>query len=196
MYDYIKGEVAELTPTTAVIEAAGVGYSINISLQTYSAIEKAAAAKLYVHYYVVREDAPVLYGFADRRERDLFRMLIGVSGVGGNTARMILSAFAPDELAGFIATDNAAALKSVKGLGLKTSQKIIVELRDKIGGQAWASTGERVVVPAGGVFEEALAALTMLGFPRAASEKVLREVAKADPAASVEDMVRASLKKL
>ncbi len=197
MYEYIKGEIAELTPAYAVVEAAGIGYLLIISLQTYSEIETKKAAVIYTHY-IVREDAQILYGFATKRERDVFRLLIGVSGVGGNTARMILSTYAPQELTNIIASENAALLKNVKGLGLKTAQKIIVELRDKIGIAAAFDRQGPDNTPQGnpGNYAEALAALTMLGFPKAASEKVLRTVMKENPAASVEDMVRMSLKNL
>ncbi len=133
MYEYINGPVAELTPTYAVLDAAGVGYYLNISLETYAALEGAQQAKLFVHY-VVREDAQVLYGFATRAERELFRLLIGVSGVGGNTARTILSTYSPADLQNIITTGNAVLLKNVKGLGLKTAQKIIVELSGKLTG--------------------------------------------------------------
>ncbi|MBQ5396306.1 MAG: Holliday junction branch migration protein RuvA, partial [Alistipes sp.] len=126
MYEYISGLVADLAPTYAVIDAGGVGYYVNISLQTYSAIEGEKSARLYVHF-VVREDAQLLYGFATKLERELFRHLISVSGVGGNTARMILSTYSTAELRNIIATENAVLLKNVKGLGLKTAQKIIVE---------------------------------------------------------------------
>ena len=133
MYDYISGPVAELTPAYAVVDAGGVGYFLNISLETYSAVEHAAQAKLFVHH-VVREDAQLLYGFATRVERELFRLLIGVSGVGGNTARTILSTYSPAELQNIISAGNAVLLKNVKGLGLKTAQKIIVELSGKLTG--------------------------------------------------------------
>ena len=127
MYEYISGRVAELAPTYAIIEAAGVGYYINISLNTYSEIEHEESVRLYVHF-VVREDQQQLFGFSTKVERELFRQLISVSGVGGNTARMILSTYSPRELQNIIATENAVLLKNVKGLGLKTAQKIIVEL--------------------------------------------------------------------
>ena len=198
MYEYIKGDIAELTPTYAVIEAAGVGYLLIISLQTYSEIETKKSATIYTHY-VVREDAQILYGFATKREREIFRLLIGVSGVGGNTARMILSTYSPQELTNIIASENATLLKNVKGLGLKTAQKIIVELRDKIG---MAGTAEPQVTTMNGIaanmeiYTEALAALTMLGFPKTTSEKALRNVMKANPNAAVEDIVRLSLKSL
>ena len=198
MYEYIKGEIAELTPTYAVIEAAGVGYLLIISLQTYSEIENKKSTTIYTHY-VVREDAQILYGFATKREREVFRLLIGVSGVGGNTARMILSTYSPQELTNIIACENATLLKNVKGLGLKTAQKIIVELRDKIGFAEtnWPQgTTDNTISGNMENYSEALAALTMLGFPKTASEKALRNVMKANPNASVEDIVRLSLKSL
>ena len=133
MYEYISGPVAEVAPAYAVIDAGGVGYYLHISLETFSAIEHTETARLYVHY-VVREDAQLLYGFATKTERELFRHLISVSGVGGNTARMILSTYSPRELQGIITSGNAVLLKNVKGLGLKTAQKIIVELSGKLTG--------------------------------------------------------------
>lgn len=194
MYEYIKGTVAELNPAMAVIEAGGVGYSIIISLQTYTSIGSAGEAKLYVHY-VVREDAQLLYGFFTKTERDIFRHLIAVSGVGGNTARMILSTFSPDEVASIIMTGQAEVLKSVKGLGLKTAQKIIVELRDKIGGIS-SSSSLPVSGAANPCYAEALSALTMLGFARSASEKTLSALCKENHSASVEDLIRMALKKM
>lgn len=195
MYEYIQGTVAELAPAYAVIDAAGVGYMLNISLQTYSEIEGAASAKLYTHY-IVREDAQLLYGFATKRERELFRLLISVSGVGGNTARMILSTYSTSELQNIISTGNAVLLKNVKGLGLKTAQKILVELNGKM---LDLSDVEQGVVAVGGgseVYDEALAALVMLGFAKAASEKTLRQIIKESPTISVEDAVRDALKRL
>ena len=196
MYEYIKGAVAEVAPAYAVIDAGGVGYYLHISLETYAAVEHAAEAKLYVHY-VVREDAQLLYGFSTKVEREVFRLLISVSGVGGNTARMILSTYSPHELQGIITSGNAVLLKNVKGLGLKTAQKIIVELSGKL-----AVLGADAAVDAplagadGGSFDEALAALVMLGFARAAAEKVLRAVMRELPRASVEELIRAALKRL
>ncbi len=192
MYDYISGPVAELTPAYAVVDAGGVGYFLNISLETYSAVEHAAQAKLFVHH-VVREDAQLLYGFATRVERELFRLLIGVSGVGGNTARTILSTYSPAELQNIISAGNAVLLKNVKGLGLKTAQKIIVELSGKLTG---LETGASAAVAGNERVEEALAALNMLGFSKAAAEKVLRSVLRANPAASTEELVRLALKEL
>ena len=197
MYEYIKGEIAELSPARVVIEAAGVGYDIAISLQPYTEIEHQTEAKIYTHY-VVREDAQLLYGFASKFERELFRQLLRVSGVGGNTARMILSTYSPDELRNIIATGNATLLKNVKGLGLKTAQKIIVELSGKV--IATTPYEERQLLGKvqdnNEIYDEALAALMMLGFTRTASDKALKAVLKQNPACSVEDAVRLSLKQL
>ncbi len=196
MYEYISGRVADLTPAYAVVEAGGVGYYLNISLQTFSEIERLPEAKLYVHF-AVREDAQVLYGFATREERELFRRLISVSGVGGNTARMVLSTYSPAELANIISSENAVLLKNVKGLGLKTAEKIIVELRDKMTGITAAGTATgKGVSEDDATHGEALAALSMLGFSRAASDKVVRAVMKDNPGMTVEDVIRHSLKRL
>ena len=194
MYEYISGTIAEVAPTYAVLDAGGVGYYLNISLETFSAIEHAERAKLYVHY-VVREDAQLLYGFSTRVERELFRLLIGVSGVGGNTARMILSTYSPRELQNIISTGNAVLLKNVKGLGLKTAQKIIVELTGQLTALG-AEADAAAPVADSGNSDEALAALVMLGFARTAAEKVLRGVLRETPSASVEELVRMSLKRL
>mgnify|MGYP003307382294 CR=1 FL=1 len=196
MYEYISGLVTELAPTYAVIDAGGVGYYINISLQTYSAIEGEKSARLYVHF-AVREDAQVLYGFATKLERELFRQLISVSGVGGNTARMILSTYSTSELRNIIATENAVLLKNVKGLGLKTAQKIIVELSGKMLELGVDVMDTMATAPVNSAaYDEALAALQMLGFQKAASEKVLKGMFKDNPAIAVEEAVRAALKHL
>lgn len=197
MYEYISGKVAEATPTYAVVEAAGVGYFINISLKTYADIEHAEEAKLYVHF-VVREDQQALFGFSTKLERELFRQLISVSGVGGNTARMILSTYSPRELQNIIATENAVLLKNVKGLGLKTAQKIIVELSGKMLelGASDMMVNTPTVKARPESFDEALAALAMLGFQKTASEKVLNNIFKNDPAISVEEAIRTALKSL
>lgn len=196
MYEYISGSLTELSPTYAVVEAAGVGYYINISLQTFSAIEGAESVRLYVHF-IVREDAQILYGFATRQERELFRLLISVSGVGGNTARMILSTYSTSELRNIISTANAVLLKNVKGLGLKTAQKIIVELSGKM---VDLGLEAKAVKSAGGidneVFNETVAALVMLGFQKGASEKVVKALLKEDPNIQVEDAVRLALRRM
>lgn len=197
MYEYISGRVDEATPTYAVIEAAGVGYFINISLNTFSDIEHKGEARLYVHF-IIREDQQSLFGFSTKIERELFRQLISVSGVGGNTARMILSTYSPKELQNIIATENAVLLKNVKGLGLKTAQKIIVELSGKM---LELGSSDLMLTPTqkgsrNEAFDEALAALAMLGFQKSASEKVLTAVFKESPTMAVEDAVRAALKRL
>lgn len=197
MYEYISGLVAELAPTYAVIDAGGVGYYINISLQTYAAIEGEKSARLYVHF-VVREDAQLLYGFASKVERELFRQLISVSGVGGNTARMILSTYSSDELRNIIATENAVLLKNVKGLGLKTAQKIIVELSGKMLDLGVVTEQQPMAVAEKGspIYDETMAALTMLGFQKAASEKVVKAIMHESPNISVEDAVRQALRRM
>ena len=197
MYEYISGLVTDLAPTYAVIEAAGVGYYINISLQTYASLEGEKSARLYVHF-AVREDAQVLYGFATKQERELFRLLISVSGVGGNTARMILSTYSTSELRTIIATENAVLLKNVKGLGLKTAQKIIVELSGKML-ELGVETSKSVVAPVSSnseIYDETMAALVMLGFQKTASEKVVKAILNETPTISVEEAVRQALRRL
>lgn len=203
MIEYIKGTLAELTPAMAVVEAAGVGYGLNISLNTYSAVQGKREVKLYVHEVLVtggRDDSFTLYGFATTQERELYRLLLTVSGVGANTARMILSSMTPNELCDTIATGNESLLKSVKGIGLKTAQRIIVDLRDKI-----ASTGVAQELPASGranvlvdnsVKEEAISALTMLGFSPAPTAKVVVGILKAQPDLPVEQVVKLALKQI
>lgn len=196
MYEYISGSLAELSPTYAVVEAAGVGYSINISLQTFSAIEGVENVRLYTHF-IVREDAQILYGFASRQERELFRMLISVSGVGGNTARMILSTYSTSELRNIISTGNAVLLKNVKGLGLKTAQKIIVELSGKMVDLGLEAKAVKTVGEADNeVLNETVAALVMLGFQKSASEKVVKSLLKDMPDIQVEEAVRQALRRL
>ena len=198
MIEYIQGDIAELTPATAVIDCHGVGYAASISLNTYSAIQGKKACKLYI-YEAIREDAHVLFGFADRQERELFLLLISVSGIGGNTARMILSALSPNELINVISNENANLLKSVKGIGLKTAQRIIVDLKDKIktGAVAAASTGGTATLPANNeVMDEAVAALTMLGFAQGPSQKVVIGILKEEPSAPVEQVIKLALKRL
>ena len=195
MYEYITGTVTEITPAYAVIEAAGIGYFINISLQTYSEIENSQSAKLYLHY-IVREDAHILYGFATKAERELFRLLIGVSGVGGNTARTIQSTYSPSELRNIIGTGNAVLLKNVKGLGLKTAQKIIVELSGKMVDLKVDTTTATAPAVDNETYNEALAALAMLGFQKGASEKVLKKIFKESPDIRVEEAIRLALKQL
>ena len=196
MYEYITGKLTEIAPAYAIVEAAGIGYFINISLQTYSEIENSQSVTLYLHY-IVREDAQILYGFATKAERELFRLLIGVSGVGGNTARMIQSTYSPAELRNIIGSGNAVLLKNVKGLGLKTAQKIIVELSGKmIDLKADDKVVGKVDVSDNETFSEALSALVMLGFQKTASEKVLKKLFKENPDLRVEEAIRLALKQL
>lgn len=199
MIEYVKGELAELGPAIAVVDCQGVGYALNISLNTYSAIQGKKECKLYV-YEAIREDAYNLYGFADKQERELFLLLISVSGIGGNTARMILSALSPSELVNVISSGNANLLKTVKGIGLKTAQRIIVDLKDKIkaGGAAGSLDNVSGLLPPANaeIQEEAVAALTMLGFAQAASQKVVASIMQEDPAAPVEQVIKLALKRL
>ena len=198
MIDYVKGELTELTPAMAVVECGGVGYAVNISLNTYSAIQGKSVCKLYV-YEAIREDAHLLFGFAGKQERELFLLLISVSGIGGNTARTILSSLSPAELINIISTENAQLLKTVKGIGLKTAQRIIVELKDKIQGSAAAAAQgglPGMTVASNQVQEEALAALQALGFQAAPSQKVVLAILKQQPDAAVETVIKLALKQL
>lgn len=198
MIEYIKGEIAELSPANAIIDCNGLGYAVNISLNTYAAIQGKKECKLYI-YEAIREDAYVLYGFIDKQEHELFLLLISVSGIGGNTARMILSALSPSELINAISTGNANLLKTVKGIGLKTAQRVIVDLKDKIkpGGIAAGTTDISTFTAANAqVQEEAIAALTMLGFAQAPSQKVVMAILKEDAGAPVEQVIKLALKRL
>lgn len=198
MIEYIKGELTELTPTLAVVEAHGVGYGLNISLNTYSAIQGKKEIKLYT-YEAIREDAYVLYGFISKQERELFLLLISVSGIGGNTARMILSALTPAELCNVISSGNDKLLKTVKGIGLKTAQRIIVDLKDKIttlGNEGEVTgTSSKIQVDTE-IYDEAVSALTMLGFPVAPSQKVVAAILAEEPQARVETVIKLALKRL
>ena len=198
MIEYINGEITEITPATATIECNGIGYLLNISLNTYSAIQGEKSITLFV-YESIREDAWVLFGFATKTERELFMQLISVSGIGGNTARMILSALSPTDLCEVISTGNEKLLKSVKGIGLKTAQRIIVDLKDKIGnisGIAPNTESSSMPPQANAISEEAVSALTMLGFATAASQKVVVGILKEMPNAPVEQVIKIALKRL
>ena len=212
MIEYVKGNLADLTPTYAVIEAAGVGYAINIALPSYSALvgKENTETKLFVTE-IIREDTHDLFGFFTRGERELFLMLMTVSGIGANTARMIMSAYTAAEIRQIIATGNARALSQVKGLGPKTAQRIIVDLKDKglkvdLGTDAQNGSGsfsaadsaavQSGVELCGEVKQEAVSALTMLGFAAAASGKVVDKILGAEPDASVEKVIKQALKML
>ena len=200
MIEYIKGELTEVTPAYAVVEAHGVGYGLNISLNTYSGIQNKKEVKLYA-FESIREDAHVLFGFANRQEREMFLLLITVSGVGANTARMILSAMSPAELCNVIATGNEKLLKTVKGIGLRTAQRIIVDLKDKIatadfGGAMPAGTTAPAMAVNKEVHDEAIGALTMLGFAPAPSAKVVSAILSENPQMPVEQVVKLALKQI
>lgn len=198
MIEYIKGKLDDVTPTMAVVDCNGVGYGVNISLNTFSAIQGKGDVKLYI-YEAIREDAYVLYGFATKQERELFLMLITVSGIGGNTARMILSALSPSELCNVISSGNEKLLKMVKGIGLKTAQRIIVELKDKIQNIGVESTGNvstPISVANNEIYEEAVAALTMLGFAQAPSQKVVGQILHEEPDAPVQKVIKIALTRL
>lgn len=203
MIDYIKGELAELTPAQAIVEAYGVGYALNISLNTYEAIQGKQNVKLFVHEALVtggRDDSYTFFGFASKQERDLYRLLITVSGVGANTARMILSSASPSELCNAISTSNERVLKSVKGIGLKTAQRIIVDLKDKIlslgiAQEVSAGTAAYSTIPVD-VRDEAVAALTMLGFSPAPTAKVVTAILTDDATLPVEQVVKLALKQI
>lgn len=198
MIEYIKGKLDDITPTMAVVDCNGVGYGINISLNTFSAIQGKIDVKLYI-YEAIREDAYVLYGFSTKQERELFLMLITVSGIGGNTARMILSALSPMELCNVISSGNEKLLKMVKGIGLKTAQRIIVELKDKIqniGVESAGSTTTPISNANSEIYEEAVAALTMLGFAQAPSQKVVGQILHEEPDAPVQKVIKIALTRL
>jgi len=194
MYDYIVGKLAELTPTHSVVEINGLGYLVNISLQTYSAINGKNEVKLYLHQ-VIREDAHLLFGFYEAKERELFRLLISVSGVGASTARLILSSLTADELQAAILTENINLIKQVKGIGLKTAQRIVVDLKDKVVGDDFTS---KQIMPAAHNTsrEEALSALVMLGFSKPATEKVLDQIIRESGGGAVEELIKSALKRL
>lgn len=196
MIEYIKGEISELSPTCMIMECGGIGYELNISLNTYSAFNGKATGKIYV-YEVIREDAHLLYGFAEKIERELFLLLTSVSGVGPNTARMILSSLSPTELIQSIDSKNETALTAVKGVGLKTAQRILVDLRNKVKTfdvgvkeRSNLSMSDTIVA------EEAVSALLMLGFQKGASQKAVSAILKESPSLAVEQVIKMALRML
>ena len=198
MIEYIKGSIDELTPAWAVLDCHGVGYLLYISLNTYTSIQGHAETRLYV-YEAIRDDAYQLYGFATREERELFLALISVSGIGGQIARTVLSAFTPAELGRIIQEGNERMLRSVKGIGPKAAQRIIVDLKDKVKAFGTAATEQGAgALPAGTgqTVDEAVAALTMLGFPPAPSQKTVLQIVKDDPSLAVEQIIKQALKML
>jgi Holliday junction DNA helicase RuvA len=193
MYEYIKGNITELTPASVIVEAGGIGYFINISLTTYTRLNGRENVTVFLQQ-IVREDAHLLYGFSDRDERELFKLLISVNGIGANTAIMMLSSYQPEQLREAIATENVNVLKSIKGIGAKTAQRVIIDLKDKIG-----KSSESVQVFDKGdntTREEALSALVMLGFNKRAIEKTLDRIFSDNPGISVEETIKIALKNL
>lgn len=193
MIDYIKGEIAELSPARMVMECSGIGYELNISLTTFTEFSGKNSGTIYV-YEVIRDDAHLLFGFSGKNERELFLLLITVSGVGPNTARMILSSYQTDDLIQIIASGNDAALTSVKGIGTKTAQRIMVDLKGKVKTMGTAEPNLRT--GNANVTDEAIAALVMLGFQKNASQKAVDSIAKSSPSLSVEQVIKTALRML
>lgn len=196
MFDYIKGQIIELTPTELILENQGIGYSILISLQTYEAFQLKKQAVAYIHHYI-REDEELFYGFATKDERELFRLLIGVSGIGVASARMMLSTLTSEEIRQAILSENVNKIKSVKGIGLKSAQRLVLELKDKIvKGEGTDSNTVLFKADNSAVVDEATNALVMLGFTKANISKVMPAILKENPNAKVEDIIKAALKRL
>lgn len=195
MYNYIFGKLAEITPAYAVIDCGGVGYILEISLTTYSQIKDKSEVKLLAHF-VVREDAHILFGFYEEKERTLFRHLINVNGVGATTARVMLSSYATDELAHAIISQDVKTVQSIKGIGPKTAQRIVLELHDKIGKIDELDSLPVKALQSNKNHEEALCALVALGFPKTAADKVLHKITESNPDATVENLIKLALKML
>ena len=195
MIDYIKGQIIELTPTELILECGGIGYSILISLQTYEKMQLQTQTVAYIHHYI-REDEELYFGFATKDERELFRLLIGVSGIGVASARMMLSSLTSEEIRQAILSEDIHKIKSVKGIGLKSAQRLVLELKDKIVKGAGTDTPSIFKTDNNALIDEATTALVMLGFTKAAINKVLPGILKDNPTARVEDLIKAALKKL
>lgn len=197
MIDYIKGNIAELTPTRVIVDNHGIGYRIEISLQTYEAIKEKSEATIYIYHYMrQREDIEMYYGFATKDERELFELIIGVSGIGVNSARMMLSSFSPEELREAIVGEDVNKIKSVKGIGLKSAQRMILELKDKVVKGEGSSSEVLFRNDSTEAVEEATRALTMLGFSKPNVNKAIQSILKSTPGASVEDIIKKALKML
>lgn len=193
MFEFIKGEIREITPTFVVLENNGLGYFINISVNTYSAISQKTDCLLYI-YEAIREDAHQLFGFADKEERQVFLHLISVSGIGANTARVMLSSLTPIDIKHAIAQNNIALIKSIKGIGTKTAERVIVDLRDKVG--KLSETDQNIVQVDNTIKDEALSALVMLGFPKAKVDKIINSILKENSNLRVEELIKESLKRI
>lgn len=194
MIDYISGKIAELTPTRVVLDNSGIGYAIEISLQTYAALESQKEAKVYIYHHIQSSsDVELFYGFSSKDERSIFELLISVSGVGVNTARVILSSFSADELREAILSENVAAIKSVKGIGLKTAQRMVLELKDKISKGEGGASDVLLVSDRNTVAEEAAAALQMLGFSKPNISKAIQKIVSSNPNIKVEELIKQAL---
>lgn len=194
MIDYISGKIAELTPTRVVLDNSGIGYAIEISLQTYAALESQKEAKVYIYHHIQSSsDVEMFYGFSSKDERSIFELLISVSGVGVNTARVILSSFSADELREAILSENVTAIKSVKGIGLKTAQRMVLELKDKISKGEGGVSEVLLVSDRNAVAEEAAAALQMLGFSKPNISKAIQKIASSNPNIKVEGLIKQAL---
>lgn len=194
MYDYIKGKLVEITPAYAVVDCGGVGYYINISVNTYSQLSSGREEVLLYVHQIVREDALLLYGFYSREERSLFRSLISVSGIGANTANVMLSSLSVDEIVGAILTENVSVIKSIKGIGIKTAQRVIIELKDKVGKEN--ASLETINFTASAVKDEAIAALIALGFSKSVVMKVVDHILMKNQQVTVEELIKLALKQM
>lgn len=194
MYEYLQGKIEEITPAYVVVDVGGTGYFLNISLNTYSELREESEFRVFVHQ-IVRDDALQLFGFSTKAEREIFRLLIQVNKVGANTARMILSTLTPDEVENAILSNNIAQLKKVKGIGAKTAQRVILDLKDKIG-KSTDESQQFLTTPNNTIREEALSALVMLGFSKNVVEKTLDTILVNEKKLSVEELVKSALKHL
>lgn len=195
MYDYIKGNISEITPTEVIVECCGIGYSIMISLQTYDILKDSSEAKIFIYHYI-REDDEQFYGFATKDERELFKLLISVSGVGVASARMMLSSLSDEEIRNAIMGEDVAKIKSIKGIGLKTAQRLILDLKDKIIKGGGVDKANLSIQESNNNIDEATTALLNLGFTKANISKILPSILKSEPQASIETIIREALKRL
>lgn len=195
MIDYIKGKITELNPSEMTVETYGIGYKILISLQTFSSFENSSECTVYIHHHI-REDEETFYGFSTKDERELFRLLIEVSGIGAATARMMLSSLSSEEIRNAIIAEDIARIKSIKGIGVKSAQRLVLELKDKIVKGAGTDVSGLISKTNNGTSEEAATALVLLGFPKATVQKVLNSIIKEEPQISLENLIKAALKKL
>lgn len=195
MYDYIKGNISEISPTEVIVECCGIGYSIMISLQTYDILKDRSEAKIFIYHYI-REDDEQFYGFATKDERELFKLLISVSGVGVASARMMLSSLSDEEIRNAIMGEDVAKIKSIKGIGLKTAQRLILDLKDKIIKGGGVDKANLTIQESNNNIDEATTALLNLGFTKANISKILPSILKSEPQASIETIIREALKRL